>query len=255
MRKRVGIPVCRLSERLWGTAPNRTTWTVTSKSFRKTERLLILSSARAGAGAASAQHTPAPRRTAPREALRPVAISQPAHYSVRPEGPAQELPAPLPAAEGGKCSPLKRRTNGENRPVELLESLRRRDRASRARCALRPGGRAGEGPSRPAPALTRRLCRRNHGFPGEGSEGGEARAECHTAAMPGSRPSRPAALWARVGAPARDRAAARRRSSAQACWTATTRSWLSACPALRPTTCPITGRPRTARSPTTSRIL
>src|SRR6266542_6294484 len=146
MRKRVGIPVCRLSERLWGTAPNRTTWTVTSKSFRKTERLLILSSARAGAGAASAQHTPAPRRTAPREALRPVAISQPAHYSVRPEGPAQELPAPLPAAEGGKCSPLKRRTNGENRPIELLEGLRRRARASRAPAVHYVlGGRAGEG--------------------------------------------------------------------------------------------------------------
>src|SRR6266542_6724039 len=215
MRKRVGIPVCRLSERLWGTAPNRTTWTVTSKSFRKTERLLILSSARAGAGAASAQHTPAPRRTAPREALRPVAISQPAHYSVRPEGPAQELPAPLPAAEGGKCSPLKRRTNGENRPVELLESLRRRDRASRARCALRPGGRAGEGPSRPAPTLTRRLCRRNHGSLERVRKGAKpvpsvTRQRCRAADLPVPRPCGPGSARPPGTAPPRAGARARR---------------------------------------------
>src|SRR6266498_2648780 len=51
------------------------------------------SSARAGAGAASTQNMTAPTRVAWTGAFRPVAISQPSHYSVPPEAAGEEVPA------------------------------------------------------------------------------------------------------------------------------------------------------------------
>src|SRR6266542_2890663 len=59
----------------------------------KTARLLMPSSARAGAGAASTQNMTAPTRVAWTGAFRPVAISQPSHYSVPPEAAGEEVPA------------------------------------------------------------------------------------------------------------------------------------------------------------------
>src|SRR5258706_12172188 len=65
---------------------------VTSKSFRKTARLLMRSSAWAAAGAASVQSAAATRSEGVREVARPVAIGSTGHYSVELAGAVQEVP-------------------------------------------------------------------------------------------------------------------------------------------------------------------
>src|SRR5262245_6554232 len=76
------MPLCRPSCMDSGSAPNKTTLTVTSKSLRKTDRLLILSCAPAELGGARAHRTDRAIRTRPRVVARAVGIKQPAHYSV-----------------------------------------------------------------------------------------------------------------------------------------------------------------------------
>src|SRR6266542_2647775 len=99
------MPLCRLSRIVSGRAPSRTTWTVTSKSFRKTDRLLIRSSAQVGLAVPRTLRAAMARRARWRERAKHVNIWQPGHYSRGPEGPFQEVEAveaPADALDGGQ---------------------------------------------------------------------------------------------------------------------------------------------------------
>jgi hypothetical protein len=73
------MPLCRLSRIVSERAPSRTTWTVTSKSFRKTERLLIRSSAQVGPADPRTHRAVTARRERRRERAKHVSIRQPGH--------------------------------------------------------------------------------------------------------------------------------------------------------------------------------
>ena len=70
-----------------------TTLTVTSKSFRKTDRLLIRSSAQVGLAVPRTHRAAMARRVRRRDLAKHVCIRRPGHYSRGPEGPFHEVRA------------------------------------------------------------------------------------------------------------------------------------------------------------------
>jgi len=96
------MPLCRLSRIVSERAPSKTTLTVTSKSFRKTDRLLIRSSAQVGLAVPRTLRAAMARRVWRRELAKRVSIRQPGHYSRVLTGPFHEVRA----AELDRVGPL-----------------------------------------------------------------------------------------------------------------------------------------------------
>src|SRR5258705_12419383 len=94
------MPLCRLSRIVSERVPSKTTLTVTSKSFRKTDRLLIRSSAQVGVAAPRTHRAAMARRGRRRELAKHVSIRQPDHYSRGPKGPFHEVRAAKPDRAG-----------------------------------------------------------------------------------------------------------------------------------------------------------